>query len=504
MLASYTPIFDKTKTVIAVCISLREITEVINKQALIQQRETLYSTTLNNLSDAVILLDHKFKILHINNMAESLLGLNNASLPRNCTISAAKFGFKATNEEDAVYLSKNHWKDKENTKKDMLLYRTINNKKKVYIANIASVNEEKNKLQYLITIKDISNIEDMSERINQLSLIAKNISNGVIIMDKNLNIQWVNNAFTQITHFNYEEAIGRFTPQLLEGEETDPATTRLMRDNIKKNIAFTCEILNYTKEGDKIWLNVSVQPITDKNGKLIQVYALQTDITHRKKLELELENERLEHLQNITRAIYTASENERAHLSKELHDSVNQKLTAALFNLKRVAKTESKHVELIKHSIDLLHDSMNEIRDLSKNLVGKELLRVDFEEAINQIIYSTTESIQDFKYILNIDTHCDLLVSNELKVNIYRIIQEQMQNVIKHANATNVRVDATILPDNILRLTTTDNGKGFNMKQKQKGIGLINIKNRVASFNGSCDIVCAPGNGCKYNIQIPL
>ena len=504
MLASYTPIYDKSKTVIAVCISIREITEVINKQSLIKEREELYNTTLNNLSDAVILLDHTFRVIHLNNTAETLLDLLKVDLKGNFKFSASKFGFKTINETDAIYLSPNYLKQTGVKKKDLLVYRNIDYKRDVYLTNISKVNVEKNNLQYLITFKDISNIEEMSEKINQLSLIARNISNGVIITDKKGIIQWVNNAFTNITHYKYEDAVGNFAPKLLEGPDTNPVVTKMMQDNIKKKTAFNCELINYTKEGVKIWLDISVQPMIDKNGKLAQVYILQTDITKRKELELQLEIEKQEHLQNITRAIYTAAENERAYLSKELHDSVNQKLTATLFNLKRIAKSLAEESDLLNHSVELIHDSMNEIRDLSRNLVGKELLRIDFEEAINQIVYTTTESLQDFKYVLDIDKECNQLINNDLKVNIYRIIQEQMQNIIKHSNATNVKLEASIMKGNMLKLVTTDNGKGFNIKLKQNGIGIINIKNRVTSFNGSCEIITSPKHGCKYNIEISL
>ena len=108
------------------------------------------------------------------------------------------------------------------------------------------------------------------------------------------------------------------------------------------------------------------------------------------------------------------------------------------------------------------------------------------------------------KFKIKISEKSEQLIPDDLKVNIFRIIQEQIQNVTKHSNATAVSININITGDSILEIVTTDNGKGFDTKKKKPGVGIINIMNRVASFNGNCSIISAPKQGCTFKISFPL
>ena len=507
MLASYTPIRDKEEKVFAVCISIRDITEIIGNQKLLEHREVLYNTTLNNIAEAVVLLDNQFRIQHINQSAEFIFRIFNYRLLEPIKLSLKELGFKAVNSQDNYILNQKNWIKIIEQKNDVLLFRIQNNSRKVYLLNISVVNNNEQNLpsvQYVISMRDITRIEKMSEKIDQLSMIAMNISNGVIITDKDGYIQWVNNAFTKITEYTFGEVIGKQASNFLEGQDTDIDTARMIQYNVRNKTQFTCEILNYKKGGSKVWIELSIQPILDVKGKLIQVYALQTDITERKNLEKQLEDERKENQQNLTRAVYKAYEEERSFLGKELHDSVNQKLTASVFNLSKYIKANKKEPELVSSTLQLVKDSMIEIRNLSRRLVATEFLHIGFEDAIKQITFSTAQSITDFKSEVNISHDCELLLSDDLKVNIFRIIQEQMQNIVKHSNASRVNISASVNKENILSLITIDNGDGFDMLKNKDGIGLMNIKNRVESFNGKCEIVSAPGKGCEFRISFKV
>ena len=350
MLASYTPIIDKKKKVIAVCISIRDITEIIEKQNQIEQREVLYNTTLNNIAEAVILLDNKFRVKHINKAAEKIFHIYNTNLLEPFILSLTSFGFKAVNAEDNYLLNQLNWKKIVEQKSDVLLYKVQNNFRKVFLVNISVVKnleDTKQSIQYVLSMRDITRIEKMSEKINQLSLIATNISNGVIISDKEGYVQWVNKAFTNITNYEFEEVIGKQAAKLLEGPETDRNVARMIKEKVDKGIPFTCLILNYKKGGEKVWIELSLQPIMDNKKNLLQIYALQTDVTHRIELEKQLDDERKDNQQSITRAVYKAYEEERSFLSKELHDSVNQKITASIFNLTNYYVNKKNDADLL-------------------------------------------------------------------------------------------------------------------------------------------------------------
>ena len=507
MLASYTPVNDKNGKVIAVCISIRDITEIKNKQLQLEQSEMMYSTALNNLAESVVLLDKNFKILQINLEAERLFEIDRNSLDFLNTFSLLKLGFKADNNQDNYILNQINWKDIIGQKRDVVLYKITNNIRSVFLVNIAVIDNStngKSYKQYVISLRDITKVEMMSERINQLSMIAMKVPNGIIIADKDGYIQWVNTGFTNMFGYEYDEVLGKVPAVILEGKETDPSVSALIQKKIKKRIPFSAEILNYHKNGNKVWIKLSKQPIFDNKGNFIQYYSLLTDITPEKNLVTQLEEERKENHNNITRAVYKAYEEERTFLSKELHDSVNQKLTASIFNLKRFSTSNNPDPELLKNSLVLLQDSMKEIRSLSKKLVAIEFLNIGFEDAISQIIYTSTESFKKLKFKVKVSTNAEALIPDDLKVNIFRILQEQIQNITKHANATSVLIVIEILENTLLSFITSDNGKGYDLKKKKPGVGILNIMNRVESFNGNCTIVSAPKEGCSYKISFPL
>ncbi len=93
-------------------------------------------------------------------------------------------------------------------------------------------------------------------------------------------------------------------------------------------------------------------------------------------------------------------------------------------------------------------------------------------------------------------------IEPSLKLTLYRILQEQLNNIVKHAKATAVRVEF-FNQENFIRLVVTDNGKGFDIKTIKKGMGLDNIRNRAELQNGTAEIESHPGEGCRLTIHIP-
>jgi signal transduction histidine kinase len=94
-------------------------------------------------------------------------------------------------------------------------------------------------------------------------------------------------------------------------------------------------------------------------------------------------------------------------------------------------------------------------------------------------------------------------MSDDLKLNIYRIIQEQLNNVYKHASASRVQIKIQGKKGNI-HVSISDNGIGFEIGMKKNGVGIVNIVNRVESFNGEVNFETNPGVGCKLEFTIPM
>jgi signal transduction histidine kinase len=155
--------------------------------------------------------------------------------------------------------------------------------------------------------------------------------------------------------------------------------------------------------------------------------------------------------------------------------------------------------EALKYPMELIDETMHEIRLLTRrsvtpkqNINLKELTQALLDNMLKNANIKTS-----FTYNVVNEIYDD-----ELKLNIYRIIQEQTNNIMKYANAASV-VIAIKAYNHTINVTISDDGEGFDVSKKRDGIGISNIINRVESFNGLVEIISSPGNGCRMLIQIP-
>ena len=197
--------------------------------------------------------------------------------------------------------------------------------------------------------------------------------------------------------------------------------------------------------------------------------------------------------------------NEKIRIAMELHDNVMNKLASTRFNLFMLSKkTDAKTIENALIHIEKIKDIETEIRDITHDLTKETLNETStyYSLLLNQIEEQNkvheTNFVLDCAPDLNWDT-----ISSSIKMNLLRIIQEAIQNIIKHSQAT--EADITIIQDqNNLCMSIHDNGKGYNINQIKKGIGLKNINHRVQLLSGEITIRSDKTNGTSLNLKIPI
>ncbi len=196
-------------------------------------------------------------------------------------------------------------------------------------------------------------------------------------------------------------------------------------------------------------------------------------------------------------------EKEREEIGKELHDNINQILAAAKLYLD-IAMNEMEEAppEAVLRCHHNLSHAMEEIRQLSQSLVAPSLGGIGLDQALLKLV-ETLPQTASLQLKLDTDGYREDVDDENIKLTCYRIIQIQLNNIIRHAKAKTVMIQLIKTPAN-LELKIQDDGIGFNTTKKTAGIGLRNIKNRVGFYNGSVRIESEPGNGCTLSVTIPL
>lgn len=241
----------------------------------------------------------------------------------------------------------------------------------------------------------------------------------------------------------------------------------------------------------------------DENGKVIRMIGSVEDITERKKMEEQLLQQEIQKHQQIAQAVVDVQENERAEIGKELHDNINQLLTTAKLFLEVAENDEKMRVSLIRRSSDTIMGAINEIRKISRSLMPASISDLGLITSVNDLIQNVAIARQllvDFRYEANLDN----LLHPKQKLMLFRIIQEQVNNVIKHSRASSLIIAIKYNPQRT-RLEIADNGVGFDpqLARLKDGVGLSNIMSRAAIFNATVEINTSPGKGCQIIIDLP-
>lgn len=225
------------------------------------------------------------------------------------------------------------------------------------------------------------------------------------------------------------------------------------------------------------------------------------DITDRKKMELQLLMEQKRYQRMLTKQVIHAQEREREEIGRELHDNVNQVLTTVKLYLDTAMNQKEMREELLPKSIGYLQQSINEIRNLSRDLTAPTLGTRSLVDSINALL-EMVQGSSGIRICFQYDEYSHSLVMDQ-KLAIYRMVQEQLNNIVKHAKASEVHISLSQANHHSV-LTIRDNGQGFNKTERGNGIGLNNITSRAKVFDGDVHIDTEPGKGCMLTVILPM
>ncbi len=242
--------------------------------------------------------------------------------------------------------------------------------------------------------------------------------------------------------------------------------------------------------------------IYDKDKNAVRIIGATQDISEKIALERKLEEERRGRQIEITSAVLTAQENERAEIGKELHDNLNQILAVAKMYLQMARRDDKNSKAYLEKTSGFIVDVIKEIRRISKHLIVPKTDIIELFDNIKNLLFDLHE-INPIKIKFTEAGIQEDEIDEKLQLTIYRIIQEQVSNILKHSEATAASIKLGKKKKDIV-LTIADNGKGDTNSNEKRGVGIINIKSRVALCNGTVTVATAPGKGYELKVLIPL
>ncbi len=328
---------------------------------------------------------------------------------------------------------------------------------------------------------------------------ALDVSSIVAFTDAQGRITYVNDKFCAISKYSREELLGQDHRIINSGYHPKEFMKDLWRA-IAGGKVWHGEIKNRAKDGTYYWVDTTIVPFLNEKGKSYQYVAIRNEITQRKEME--------EALQHLPQRIIQAQEKERERISSEIHDDLGQSLVTFKMFLQSVLLRPKDSAR--KQSVAKL------IKDIDKIIEKTRHLTAALRPSTLQVLGLTTATkvlIAEFqRKDLKIDLkHDDLdrITFEGDSINFYRILQEALTNIIKHAQASHVRINVDIA-DNRLVMTIADNGRGFSSSEKHssrkeaQGLGLSTMRERARLLKGDFEVSSVLQQGTTIQLKVPV
>ncbi|HTE27894.1 sensor histidine kinase [Flavitalea sp.] len=489
----------------AFVLNYRDVTEEFKAEENLKKATIQRTAILNSLTARIALLDEKGNIIDVNEAWSKSSDQN--ELTGNCYTESINYIVVA---EKAKLLSPQAGKKIAAAIRDVIAGRIDQ-----FVLEYACKTPSGQKWFYLIVRPvfginsgavvshfDITEIKIAEQIIRNSEQLYRSLFNDSpiakwVVDRKNLGYLEVNDM--AVSHYGYSREeflqMTAFDLRLPDNRKE----LEVIRQNRKCNDFKNRLVTHVKKNGETLIAEVFVHPIIYKDTDAYLVIA--HDISRTLQLQDELTKEKVNRQIDITKATIEAQEKERGELGKELHDNVNQMLATARLCLSAYQTNPQKDETILRKSINVIDDSIEELRKISKSLVPPSLGDFTLTESIEQLVENI--KFANMEPRLQLSSILEHKLSEALKISIYRIIQEQLNNILKYSKASVVEI---VIQQNAerLELKISDNGIGFDLNQKRAGIGLTNIINRATTFNGKVLLDSEPGRGCTINASFLL
>jgi PAS domain S-box-containing protein len=350
-------------------------------------------------------------------------------------------------------------------------------------------------------MRDITERRRAEAHLRLQSAALESAANAIVITDSASNVIWQNPAFTRLTGYSAQEVEGRNLRFLKSGQH-DQFFYKKLWETILAGRVWRGEMVNRRKDGSLYHEENIITPVQGERGEITHFVAIKQDITNRKQTE--------EELRLLPLRIIEAQEAERLRVARELHDSVNQLIASAKMRLRKVedgvVSLNPAAREILARCGQLLVQALEENRRIAHNLRPSDLDEFGLAAASRNFCKELQSRTKlEVKYNI---ARIDQRLAPALELNLFRIMQEAVNNIEKHARAREVRLRIAFHGGSIV-LKIQDDGRGFDSKRgkagkgKWRGIGLTNMRERAEFLGGTCTVESAPKRGTTITVRVP-
>ena len=331
-------------------------------------------------------------------------------------------------------------------------------------------------------------LEKFLNENKKLALISQQTADAIMILDSDRKINFWNHSAENMFGFRKKEVLGKSVELIVPKNKLGELKSNLSYTHKNKKIQ-NLETRRLTKSKKMIDVSISISPLFDPDKKeVIGDIVSMRDISE--KLTAEKSKKALDQNRKLTGIIRERIEDERRSLARELHDELGQYVSAIKIFTQNI-KNQAKGNELIATSAESVTSAANQIYDGMHNIIRKlrpgSLDNLGLVETINDLVGVWQKQYPAIKVIFKHNKVENL--SEEISINIYRIIQEGMNNCLKHADASEVKIDL-LANKRFLKLTFSDNGKGFdtNILKASKQFGIVGMRERIQGLGGKFEL----------------
>jgi PAS domain S-box-containing protein len=474
-----------------VCMDV-EITERRQMEKNLRESEEKYRSLIEQQADAIIIFDKLGNILDVNTTATTLLHYSKEEFQQLALADIFEKGEKAAGSTDFALL---------NTGASTIRQQKMRRKDRSVVATEVHTKRLFEAL-FLASIRDLTERLEIQNQLQKEIDLSDTIINSLpglfyLFKKDGTHLRW-NKQLETISGYTPEE-IGRISPlDFFAGNEVDDVFYAI--EKVFEAGSAQIEAYLVTKDGRRIphyFTGIAIEYAgTDC------LLGTGIDLSAMKRLEKELAQQKIAGQKKIMQAMIDAEEKEKGKLGLELHDNVNQILSVVRMYLSILASGKPMPEITLSKAMDLLDTAIAEIRNLSHSLAVSYRFDAGLASTLEDMV-AKIQAAKGFSIKLSLSPDLDERISTQQKLAIYRIVQEQLANIIKHAKAMSVSI-VIALVQNEIRLEIADNGKGFNPAKAKKGLGLNNMINRAEALAGTATVISKPGKGCRLEVVIPL